>query len=67
MDGHAGKDVLVKVPCGTLVWKLPSTPEQVELVEKEERYRTLVEQLPAITYLDHGTSRRRGLRPELKL
>src|SRR6478735_746194 len=21
MDGHAGKDLLVKVPCGTLVWK----------------------------------------------
>src|ERR1700761_3973518 len=25
MDGHAGKDLLIKVPCGTLVWKLPST------------------------------------------
>ena len=24
MDGPAGKDLLVKVPCGTLVWKLPS-------------------------------------------
>src|ERR1700679_2235197 len=24
MDGHAGKDLLVKVPCGTLVWKLPT-------------------------------------------
>ena len=24
MDGHAGKDLLVKVPCGTLVWRLPS-------------------------------------------
>ncbi len=23
MDGHAGKDLIVKVPCGTLVWKLP--------------------------------------------
>jgi GTP-binding protein len=22
MDGHAGKDLLVKVPCGTLVWQL---------------------------------------------
>src|SRR6266550_975620 len=22
MDGHAGKDLLVKVPCGTLVWRL---------------------------------------------
>jgi len=25
MDGHAGKDLLVKVPCGTLVWRLAST------------------------------------------
>src|SRR5882672_7470160 len=24
MDGHAGKDLLVKVPCGTLVWRLLS-------------------------------------------
>jgi len=31
MDGHAGRDLLVKVPCGTLVWRLgclaaPSPP-----------------------------------------
>lgn len=24
MDGAAGKDLIVKVPCGTLVWRLPS-------------------------------------------
>jgi len=24
MDGHAGKDLIVKVPCGTLVWQLDS-------------------------------------------
>src|ERR1041384_719048 len=24
MDGHAGKDLRVKVPCGTLVWKRAS-------------------------------------------
>jgi GTPase len=24
MDGPAGKDLVVKVPCGTLVWRLPS-------------------------------------------
>jgi GTPase len=23
MDGHAGEDLIVKVPCGTLVWELP--------------------------------------------
>ncbi|MEP6662382.1 MAG: GTPase Obg [Verrucomicrobiota bacterium] len=31
MDGLAGKDLIVKVPCGTLVWKLPSAPK----VEKD--------------------------------
>ncbi len=39
MDGHAGKDILIKVPCGTLVWRLaganspeapPATPPQKE-------------------------------------
>lgn len=30
MDGHAGKDLLIKVPCGTLVWRVegPSEPGQ---------------------------------------
>src|SRR5213596_577215 len=32
MDGHAGKDLIIKVPVGTLVWKLPAKPE----VEGEE-------------------------------
>lgn len=35
MDGHAGKDLIVKVPCGTLVWKLPTPvealPEEAEM------------------------------------
>ena len=30
MDGHAGKDIIIKVPCGTLVWRLPSAPKAVE-------------------------------------
>src|SRR6185437_1332469 len=24
MDGPAGKDLIIKVPCGTVVWKVPS-------------------------------------------
>ncbi len=36
MDGRAGKDLLVKVPCGTLVWKLPSTTPAAEPVEEDE-------------------------------
>ena len=26
MDGHAGDDLLVKVPCGTLVWRISAQP-----------------------------------------
>jgi GTP-binding protein len=29
MDGPAGKDLIVKVPCGTLVWRLPEAEEEV--------------------------------------
>src|SRR5688572_31640192 len=35
MDGPAGKDILVKVPCGTLVWKLRSAESALEKVEEE--------------------------------
>lgn len=28
MDGKAAKDVIVKVPCGTLVWRLPDNPAE---------------------------------------
>tara|TARA_B100001971_G_C18196428_1_gene541757 strand:+ start:282 stop:1397 length:1116 start_codon:yes stop_codon:yes gene_type:complete len=40
-SGHAGKDLLVKVPCGTIVWKLPNPkPEtkdpEPELVQSED-------------------------------
>jgi len=30
MDGHAGKDLIVKVPCGTLVWQLKDTTPPIE-------------------------------------
>lgn len=32
MDGHAGKDLVVKVPCGTLVWRLATA----DLPESDE-------------------------------
>jgi GTPase len=34
MDGHAGKDLVIKVPCGTLVWKLAG--ENVSAGENED-------------------------------
>ena len=41
MDGHAGKDLIIKVPCGTLVWRLPAAPkavaeEETSVAETEE-------------------------------
>jgi len=30
MDGHAGKDIVIKVPCGTLVWRLKDTTPSIE-------------------------------------
>ena len=40
MDGHAGKDLVVKVPCGTLVWRLAGSagilPEAAKWGEKFE-------------------------------
>jgi GTP-binding protein len=30
MDGHAGKDLIIKVPCGTLVWRLADTTPPTE-------------------------------------
>jgi GTP-binding protein len=35
MDGHAGKDLVIKVPCGTLVWKLPSA-KPIKKIEDED-------------------------------
>jgi GTP-binding protein len=42
MDGPAGKDIVIKVPCGTLVWKLRDTKpipteEEDEAEEKPDR------------------------------
>jgi GTP-binding protein len=36
MDGHAGKDLVIKVPCGTLVWRLPSVTKPAEDFEEED-------------------------------
>src|SRR5205809_6860096 len=41
MDGHAGQELIVKVPCGTLVWKLNSAgspeaaAEETDAVEEK--------------------------------
>ncbi|GDY20061.1 hypothetical protein LBMAG56_14060 [Verrucomicrobiota bacterium] len=45
MDGLAGKDLIVKVPCGTLVWKLPPPPAtETEAITDSDGYK---EDMPA--------------------
>ena len=52
MDGHAGKDLVVKVPCGTLVWQLPST------ALPEDESETEIQEDDAQPVLKTGTSKR---------
>jgi GTP-binding protein len=62
MDGHAGKDLIVKVPCGTLVWRLPSTtnPPVIEDAEDEEAEES--EEAGKNPLFSTGTSQRPVLR-----
>jgi GTP-binding protein len=36
MDGLAGKDLIIKVPCGTLVWRLKDTTPPIEIKMKKD-------------------------------
>lgn len=36
MDGHAGKDLLIKVPCGTLVWQLSGSTRDAEPADEDD-------------------------------
>jgi GTP-binding protein len=36
MDGHAGKDLIIKVPCGTLVWLIKDTTPPIEKKMRRE-------------------------------
>jgi len=35
MDGHAGKDVIIKVPCGTSIWRLDPVLEKISAEQVE--------------------------------
>jgi GTP-binding protein len=51
MDGHAGKDLIVKVPCGTLVWQLPSaakTGGDFEDEDEKPMFKTSASKRPLI-------------------
>jgi len=38
MDGHAGRNLVVKVPCGTLVWKLPDKEIVADLTQQGDQF-----------------------------
>ena len=51
MDGHAGKDLVVRVPCGTLVWKPPpgegsAAGDEERLTSEAAGFRTIASQRP---------------------
>lgn len=61
MDGHAGKDLIVKVPCGTLVWRTASTetpPEEPSEESDEEppKFRTSASKRPLIRHSGAGAA-----------
>ena len=61
MDGHAGRDLIVKVPCGTLVWRLSSadTPSATQSESADPSVRPILAasrpDLPRLRY--HGAER----------
>ena len=38
MDGHAGKDLVVKVPCGTLVWQIAGNADTLPTAQPAEDF-----------------------------
>src|ERR1043166_4437766 len=58
MDGHAGKDLILKVPCGTLVWRLPQPEPATETTEGEESETILPSSTRKRPILRHAGSAR---------
>jgi GTP-binding protein len=59
MDGPAGKDLVVKVPCGTLIWKLSSGTESgdspaAESDDEKPMFRASASQREMIRHSSHG-------------
>jgi GTP-binding protein len=59
MDGHAGEDLVVKVPCGTLVWRLapengPEEENQVQPAATETALPASASQRPLIRLATGG-------------
>jgi GTPase len=62
MDGHAGKDLIIKVPCGTLVWRLASTAAPSLEEDSEDEDDDAGEEAGKNPMFSTGTSQRPVLR-----
>lgn len=66
MDGHAGKDLIVKVPCGTMVWRLasldPVPPPEAEADPEQEQEEPTEDMPRAPKYLSVATAKRAVIR-----
>ncbi|HEX4343647.1 MAG TPA: GTPase ObgE [Verrucomicrobiae bacterium] len=49
MDGHAGKDLIIKVPCGTMVWRLANAKPQYDAVVEDEADEEADEEHPKLS------------------
>ena len=59
MDGPAGKDLLIKVPCGTLVWKISeAVPDAEEAVDEKTAQPKLMTSLSRRPVMRHAGSER---------
>ena len=62
MDGHAGKDLIIRVPCGTLVWRLASAALPPVEEDSEDDEDAEVETAGKNPLFSTGTSQRPILR-----
>jgi GTP-binding protein len=62
MDGHAGKDLIIKVPCGTLVWRLADTTPAIKKKMDDEDDEDEVGEETEPPLFSTGTGKRALLR-----
>jgi len=72
MDGHAGKDIIIKVPCGTLVWRLPSKilpgedpDEDDDQADEKPAFRSSTSRRPLIRHSTAGAAEEVDLSAEV--
>jgi len=67
MDGRAGNDLIVKVPCGTLVWKLPPDSPPCAVEETSAESEEPVAQPLKLSTAQRPVFRRSGGIPALEI